>query len=273
MTDRSVPTTPDAASPTRPAATVLLLRDADVLEVLMLRRHARSGFAASAWVFPGGVVDAADTTLPEVSWTGIDPAALAEGFKLDAAATLGMYAAAVRETFEEAGVLLAHHRNGRPIDVPAADLAAMRADLNDRTVDADWSGFLLRHDLVLDLSAMTYWLRWVTPIQEPKRYDTCFFLAHCPPDANPQADAVETTQARWVNPAAALADDEFPMIFPTQRTMEWMATHDTAADLIMAAQAQPVIQPLQPHIFVDADGRYTGILLPSDEGYPHEVYS
>lgn len=279
MTDRRpVPSTPAEAPPTRPAATVLLLRDAidgdgDGMEVLMLRRHARSGFAASAWVFPGGVVDASDATLPDTAWRGIDPEALAERFALTPTETLAMHAAAVRETFEEAGVLLATSPDGGPVNVPADALAAMRHDLNDRTVTADWAGFLDRHGVVLDLSTMTYWLRWVTPIQEPKRYDTSFFLARVPDGAQPRHDSVETTETQWVNPRAATAPDSgFEVIFPTWKTLKWMTGHDSVDALIAAAADAPAVTPIQPHILIGDDGAYTGILMPDDDGYPTEVY-
>lgn len=272
MADRTVPTTPAEAPPTRPAATVLLLRDrpsGDGMEVLMLRRHARSGFAARAWVFPGGVVDAMDADLPDGCWTGIDPEVLAERFGLSVRETFAMYAAAVRETFEEAGVLLA--AGGVPTSVDPDALAAMRRDLNDRTVAADWHGFLQRHGIVLDLGAMTYWLRWVTPIQEPKRYDTCFFLAHLPLGAEPAHDEVETTETCWVDPSAL--EEGFEVIFPTWTTLQWMAGHGDAASLMAHAAAQERVVPVQPHIVTDDEGRYTGILMPDDDAYPHEVYA
>ncbi|WP_157965544.1 NUDIX hydrolase [Euzebya rosea] len=276
MTSRPAPvTTPAEAPPTRPAATVLLLRQhpRHGMQVLMLRRHARSGFAASAWVFPGGVVDEGDGTLPEGTWTGIDPDALADRFGLSPTETLAMHAAAVRETFEEAGVLLAMHADGRPADVPADELAGMRDALNDRTVDADWHGFLQRHSLVLDLSAMTYWLRWVTPIQEPKRYDTCFFLAPVPAGAEPAHDRVETTECRWVTPSDIAAGDELPVIFPTWKTLVWMAEHGTVEALLDAAAGQGEVAPIQPHIQVDGNGSYSAIFLPDDDDYPHELYA
>ncbi len=273
MAERTVPTTPAEAPPTRPAATVLLLRDAASggMEVLMLRRHARSGFAARAWVFPGGVVDPMDADLPAGCWSGIDPEALAERFDLSSRETFAMYAAAVRETFEEAGVLLATDRDGGPPDVPADALAAMRRDLNDREVEADWHGFLVRHGLVLDLGAMTYWLRWVTPIQEPKRYDTAFFLARLPAGAEPAHDEVETTETCWVDPSAL--EEGFEVIFPTWKTLQWMAGHPSVDALVDHAAGQAQVPPVQPHILVDDDGAYTGILLPDDDAYPHEVYA
>src|SRR3712207_1203169 len=101
---------PPPAAPVEPwpAATVILARDAAEggLEVFMVRRHGRSGFAASAWVFPGGTVDAADRTLGPDRWRGIAPAAMAERFRLAPDGVLGVHVAAARELFEEAGVLL-----------------------------------------------------------------------------------------------------------------------------------------------------------------------
>lgn len=154
----------------RMAATVILVRDGeDGSEVCLLRRHRRSGFAADAWVFPGGVVDDADRRLERRLWDGIEPHRLTQRFGLSADLVLGLHVAAVRETWEEAGVLLARGRAGHPDGAPGP---AARTDLRR---------WLHDRGLVLDLGALEYWSRWVTPRAEPRRYDACFFLAAAPP--------------------------------------------------------------------------------------------
>ncbi|MEE8601909.1 NUDIX hydrolase [Euzebya tangerina] len=265
--------TPDQAVATRDAATIVLLRDTDEgPEVLLLRRHARSGFAASLWVFPGGVVDRADAHLDPAHWTGIDPESLTDRFDMPAETVLGMYVAGVRETFEEAGVLLAHHRDGRTPDTTTPAFTRMRAQMNDRAVDADWAGFLREHDLVLDLDALTYLSRWITPIQEPRRYDTCFFVAHLPEGATASADNVETTEERWIRPADAIAADDVPMIFPTIRTLRDLQHAPTASAAVSAAATQPEVMVVQPHMELDARGSFVRILTASDADFPHELY-
>jgi 8-oxo-dGTP pyrophosphatase MutT (NUDIX family) len=274
------PTTPADAPPTRLAATVVLVRDAPAgPEVLMLRRHAKAGFAASLWVFPGGVVDPGDGLVGPDCWSGIDPEALASTFDLPAERVLAAHVAAVREMFEEAGVLLAQHADGRLPDVSAAALQALRRDLNDRSVTVDLDAFLREHELVLDLGAVTYWSRWVTPIQEPRRYDTCFFLARVPDGAVASHDAIETTDARWVTPQQGLDDPGVEMIFPTIRTLEELAAVEgpagqpADADAIVSHAAdRPPVTPIQPHILTDDDGAFVGIVLPDDPRFPHELY-
>ncbi len=273
MEPRTIPTRPDEAPEPRSAATIVLLREGEgVPEVLMLRRHARSGFAASAWVFPGGVMDPQDAQVPAHRWSGIDPDALTSTFGVDADRVLALHVAAVRETFEEAGVMLATHPDGRPFDTDAPDVVAARVAANERGSTFDWLAFLEDHDLVLDLGAVTLLSRWITPIQEPRRYDTFFFVARLPAGAQASADNVETTESRWVTPQQAFDDDTFFMIFPTIRTLEGVARSRTVADVIAAARAQEAVHPVQPHILMDADGRYTDIVLPDDDRYPHEVY-
>lgn len=271
-----VPTSPAEAPPTRLAATVVLLRDgqdAAAAEVLMLRRHAAAGFAASVWVFPGGIVDPGDAAVDPGHWFGIDPDALAARFGLPTTDVLAAHVAAVRETFEESGILLATHRDGTEPDVTADDYTTLRRRLNDRADTVDFGGFLSEHDLVLDLSGVTYWSRWITPIQEPRRYDTCFFITRVPPGATASHDAVETTEARWLTPRQALDDEAFPMIFPTVRTLEGLAELGSAARVLAHARSSDrTVESIQPHILTAEDGSYTGIILPDDERYPHEIY-
>ncbi|WP_370326385.1 NUDIX domain-containing protein [Euzebya sp.] len=265
---------PEGPSP-RPAATIVLMREADTppFEVLLLRRHARSGFAASAWVFPGGVVDAADADLDDALWSGIDPEVLAGRFDLPAADVLALHVAAVRETFEEAGVLLAHRRDGEPVDVTAAPFVEVRRTLNDRTVDesdraVDWPAFLREQDLVLDLGAVTYLSRWITPVQEPRRYDTSFFVARMPAGVTAAADNVEMTESRWLTPRQALDDDGTQVIFPTEKTLELLAGFESPDAVVAHATAQEVVDVIQPHILVRDDGSYEAIVLPDDPRHP-----
>jgi 8-oxo-dGTP pyrophosphatase MutT (NUDIX family) len=267
-----VPTSPAEAAVPRAAATVVLLRDAGGgPEVLLLRRHSRAGFMPSAWVFPGGILDPGDADVPDRTWTGIDPAALAPRFGLSPAEVLAHHVAAVRETFEEAGVLLATHADGRRPDVGGEAFTTARHVLNDRADHLDWGAFCAAQDLVMDLGAFTYLAHWITPIQEPRRYDTRFFVAALPEGAVAAQDDVETTDARWIRPADALADPDVWMIFPAERTLERLAGAATAAEAIADARALESIAAVQPHMVFTDEGE-VDIIHPDDPRYPHDLY-
>lgn len=264
--------------PARPraAATVLLLRDADAgPEVLMLRRHARSGFAANAWVFPGGTVDEADCALHPAHWTGVDPTVLTGRFDADPALVLGFHVAAVREAFEEAGLLLARHPDGTDPDIDAPDYVRMRSALGDRSTPADFNGWLAEEDLVLDLGLLVYLSRWVTPVMEKRRFDTCFFLARAPEHQVARHDAVETTDQRWITAAEALEraqGEDFVLFPPTLHTLRELAGYSAVDAWLDHAGGQQRIPRIQPHIEL-LDGGGWRALLPDDEDFPHDLYA
>lgn len=259
-------------APLRDAATVLVLRDAPAgaaPEVLLLRRHARSGFAARAWVFPGGVVDPADTTLDPSCWRGADPVALAPLLGRTPEEALGMCVAAVRETFEEAGLLFAARPDGASIDLGDDDVVAVR---RAPTGFHDW---LRGGGAVLDLGALTPYSRWRTPTEEPRRYDTIFFTAVAPEGQVADHDRVETTQSRWVTAADALAAydrDELPLIFPTHATLAELADLGDLGAIRAAVPPGTRLRPLQPHAVLDDEGRIAAIIHPDDVAYPSELY-
>src|SRR5438045_1846059 len=156
--------------PIRDAATVVLLRDGAIgIETWMLTRSREMVFAAGKTVFPGGRVDDADGDLPFADNTDDDIAELAERFRTDPDAARRLVGAAVRETYEETGVLLT---------IPRADLAASRSDVEDGRVA--FGDLLREHGLAVDGSCLRPWSRWVTPPGESRRYDTRFFIAALP---------------------------------------------------------------------------------------------
>lgn len=266
----------------RDAATVILLREAPgegPPEVLLLRRHARSGFAATAWVFPGGTVDPADLRLPPAYWDGLDPAAAAPVVGRDPEVTLGLFVAAVRETFEEAGLLLARHADGRAVDLHDPEVVRLRRTLAERPrqteVAVAFDAWVVETGLVLDLGALTPLSRWITPQQEPRRYDTIFFLARAPGGQIAAHDQVETTESRWLTAADALsahAEGEFRLVYPTIHTLEELAGFSDTPTLLSAAVARERLRPLQPHLVVDERGKVTGILHPDDPHFPWNLY-
>lgn len=264
------------AAALRDAATVILLREAEgAPEVLLLRRHARSGFAARAWVFPGGVADPADRRPPAAVGGGVDVERLSALLGRPPDVALGLAVAAVRETFEEAGILLAAGPGGAPPDLSDPELVRMRRALGERAPGrADFNAWLAEARLVLDLGALVPFSRWRTPAAEPRRYDTIFFLARAPEGQVAEHDTVETTGLRWTSAADALAAaerGELALIYPTLRTLEALAVFDDL-DTLLAAAPTTRLRPLQPHAVTDADGRVVAILHPDDPAYPWERY-
>jgi 8-oxo-dGTP pyrophosphatase MutT (NUDIX family) len=226
------------------AATVLLLREGtDGMEVFLLERHVQSDFAGGAYAFPGGKVDAQDGVLPEDRWAGVDPHRVVDALGARSPEhAVGLLVAAVRETFEEAGPLLAHHADGRP--VTAEDLASepfreARRRLAARGEPWDWAPWLAEQDLVLDLGALVPFARWATPHGMHKRFDARFLAVALPPEQEAALghDDVETTDSVWRRPEDALAAaerGEVVIIFPTRRTLQALAERGDVEGVVSA---------------------------------------
>ncbi len=269
------------------AVTVILVRDAPhagaatiagagPLEVLLLERHGASAFAPGALVFPGGKLDATDAALPDVRVRWTTPQAWAPRLGLrEPTEARAMLVAAVRETFEEAGVLLARHADGASLaerGVPAEGLAELRQRMAARDGAHDWAGWLAEHDLVLDLDALAMWSWWVTPKGLHRRFDTRFLIAALPSGQVASHDAVETTAMRWTTPSDALAAHAagvLHVIYPTRCTLAQLATHATAADAVRAARDGRVdLRRIEPTV-VHIDG--TPMVQHPDGGEPAAV--
>lgn len=232
----------------RPAATVVVLRGgSSEPEVLLLLRSRRVGFFPGAWVFPGGRVDPDDSLVPA---RGQVPGLPEDG--------RAWAVAAVRECFEETGVWLG---DGQPPDDLRAGLLARRARLSD--VPA----------LVADLAALRLWSWWVTPEDEPRRFDTRFFVAALPPGAacDVRPDGEETVAAQWVPVRQALAEcalDGRFMAPPTFRTLEELASCSSPAQVLAHAERRSV-RPVCPVLRRDLPGTDGwGVLLPGDPEHP-----
>lgn len=214
----------------RQAATVLLLRESGgTLEVLMVHRAAAVAFMGGLWVFPGGRLEPGDHSPRALA--RIPPDAVRscgerlrslEGARLPAELALGLHVAACRETFEEAGVLLARDASGRPCDPVLVESLQSRRVAGDAEPPS-FLGMLEEHDLFLDIAPLVYWSHWVTPSLEPKRYDTRFFVVPVPEGQAAQADFSELTEHAWINPATAaeaLERGEIAVPPPTLLTLE-----------------------------------------------------
>jgi recombination protein RecT len=209
----------------RPAATILLLRDgAQGVEVLMTRRSASASFAPGAYVFPGGTIDAADAQSHAL--------AARRPAQKDEALTSAI--AAIRESFEELGVLLARHSDGRWAD--ASDIAAL-----DR--HAPFAAQCRERGLVLAADEVHVLARWITDRDLPRRFDVSFLIARMPQGQSPVADEAEQFEPVWVRPADALERHQagtFFMIFPTIRTLERLAKYADVDALMRDCGEQPL---------------------------------
>ena len=249
----------------RPAATVVLVRPSGRdFEILLLKRHARSGFMANAYVFPGGRVDEDDGASGVFErLAGVDLGRLGArmGLEDSGAGVVAHLAASIRETFEEAGLLLASRR--RDGELPSGDvLAGWRAELNEGSLG--FEELLGREDLSLDGGALHYFAHWVTPSAEPKRYDTRFFLAAAPPAQEGEHDGRETTDTRWMTPRAALeahASREMMLAPPTWTVLGQLAALHSVEDALAWAAGQAV-ETIQPTLAME-DGCLV-IALPGD---------
>jgi 8-oxo-dGTP pyrophosphatase MutT (NUDIX family) len=279
------PSAVPASVPTRDAATVMLVRDGDgddgtgpALEVCMLRRHLNSDFVGGAYVFPGGKVDDDDRTADAgTECVGRSDAQASDMLGVDAGG-LAFWVAALRECFEEAGVLLAYSAGVGPggplIEVSDPEvrhrLAARRVELNSGAVD--FIGMCRAEGLRLAVDRVHYFSHWITPEPAPKRYDTRFFVTALPPGQVPVHDDHETTDTVWVRPAEALARaaaGEFDLIFPTMRNLEAISRFATSAELLAAAEAVEHVPTVLPRVVSDERG--FRILLPGDPGYDEAV--
>ncbi|HLK26290.1 MAG TPA: NUDIX hydrolase [Caulobacteraceae bacterium] len=247
---------PDGPVPVRPAATVLLLRDEPTFEVLMVKRHHQIDFASGALVFPGGKTAASDD---DPAW-----ADHALGWSETEAGQRPFRIAALREIYEEAGILIA--RDGAGV----AFCGDERAHDAREQIAKDDSAFLpLVRELgvSIDLTALTVFARWITPEFTPKRFDTWFYLARADSEQLAICDGWETVDAEWIAPAEALrlADaGQRTVIFPTRMNLQLLAEASSAADAIARAKARRLVTVL-PVVERRDSGRF--LVIPADAGY------
>ena len=254
---------PDPSSSPEPrlAATVMFVRDGvSGVEVFMLRRVATMAFAPRMMVFPGGGVDPrdADEGLP---WAGPSPAQWADLLRVDEPRARELVAAAVREVFEECGVLLAGPTPDSVVEDPDSDhWREQRRRLLDR--EASLSQVLQEHGLLLRSDLLGYRAHWVTPVFEARRYDTRFFTAAVPAGHRADDRTTEADLADWVRPAELLRaweSGQALMLPPTVVAVEEVAAASSAAGFIAE---QPVIETVQPELVDTGDGVVLRATLP-----------
>lgn len=258
----------EEAAPARDASTVVLLRDGrEGLEAYLLRRVATMAFAAGMYVYPGGRVDPRDAELPVNAWDGPPADDWAGILHADAAVARALVCAAVRETFEESGVLLAGEHAGEVVaDTTGDDWETERQALIDRSLS--FASLLERRGLVVRADLLRPWAHWITPEAEPRRYDTRFFVAALPEGQRTRDVGGEADQVVWLRPQEALrrmADGDMFMMPPTAYTLAEFSGYDTV-DEVLEAGSRRDVKTVLPKIVVDADE--TRLLLPHEEGYP-----
>jgi 8-oxo-dGTP pyrophosphatase MutT (NUDIX family) len=260
---------PTEAGVARPASTILLLRDGvggDSVEVFMMVRHYEIDFASGALVFPGGSVDAGDQDIVD------QPELYAGSDGLDVAMR-NFRIAAIRETFEESGILLARRRGSSQLieAARATEIAAsQRAPLCAGEVS--FAQILVVHDLVLALDLLVPYAHWITPEKMPKRFDTWFFLAAAPPEQVGAHDGKESTDSIWISPREALEGGDsgrFKLPFPTTRNLIRLGKQGSVAAALGDARQRPIVT-VMPVMIRDGDKRQ--LRIPAEAGYDGELF-
>jgi len=227
----------------RLASTVVLLRPP--FEVYLLRRVASMAFAASMYVFPGGAVDPRDETV-QPRWAGPSPADWARRLRQDEATARAIVCAAVREVFEESGVLLAGPDDRTVVDdVSGPAWEAARVALLAR--ETGFAELLAGEGLVLRSDLLVPWSRWITPEFEPRRYDTYFFLASLPAGQLTRHVGGEADETVWCTPADAV-DGRFTMLPPTFATLHQIAECDSIPAAVAAAADRDPSDAVRPSV-------------------------
>jgi len=248
-----------------PAATVTLVRDgAQGLEVLMMKRNMQSAFVPGRYLFPGGSVDPGDGLADIYAHcTGLTDETASSRLGLESGG-LAYWVAAIRESFEESGLLLAHSENGVPIShEQAAELAQHRKAV--ATGQLAFDTLLRDAGLNLEVASLVYFAHWITPRGSPRRYDTRFFVAHAPAGQEPVHDNEEMTESVWISPPEAVErhrTGKFKLMTPTIHTLRQFAEYATADALLAGMRALPDVPTIAPRI--SKDGRR---LMPGEAGY------
>jgi 8-oxo-dGTP pyrophosphatase MutT (NUDIX family) len=247
---------PDQPVPIKPAATILLVRDEPAFEVLMVKRHHQIDFASGALVFPGGKTHDGDH---DPDWAGH-----ATGWDAVAADERPLRIAAIREVYEEAGVLLARDAAGGVFHGDERCGPAREAVAKD---ERSFLGLVAELGVKIDLTALTTFARWITPAMMHKRFDTWFYLAEATSQQLAVCDGWETVDAEWIAPAEAIrlaAAGERTVIFPTRMNLQLLAEASGGADAIARAETRELVV-VEPKV-VERNGERV-LEIPTNAGY------
>lgn len=262
------------------AATVVLVRDSSrgPYEIFLMRRHRDQDFMGGAYVFPGGRLEEGDLD-PELlscvaGLSAVEARERLQERDLSVEKALGLFFAALRETFEEAGVLLARSLSGELLDLRDGETAGRFAGYRLQSHENRLSlrELARRENLVFTLDHLCPYSHWITPEVESRRFDTRFFLARHPRGQLPVHDTIEMTKSVWMTPAAALEQYEAGRILlmpPTLKTIEELDRFGTSDELFACAGSKR-IHPFLPQAFVSGD--LYGIRLPYDPEYTISAY-
>jgi len=262
------------------SATVILARDAPEgqFQVLLMRRHRAQDFMGGAYVFPGGRLDEGDChpglVLHARGPTPSEAKRLLQEDDLAETVALGLFFTALRETFEEAGVLLARDESGKPMDfgqgVTAGRFASYRLQLHEGRISL--LGLAEKEKITYALDHLIPYAHWITPEVEARRFNTRFLLARHPAGQFPVHDTIEMTRCLWLSPASALAQHGERAILlmpPTLKTIEELNAFRTVDELFEASRSR-TIHPILPQAFTFPGG--FGVKLPHDPEYTIEDY-
>ena len=263
--------TPETHSVPKDSATVILVRRAQgkAPEAFLARRHASQSFMAGVYVFPGGQLETADADIALTKLISakddFHPDSLLQDGTLTREMALGFYICAIRETFEETGVLFARTKSGHQIDfgnaIIQARFATHRHSLNLGEITL--AEIIRQEELVLMPESLIPYSHWITPEIIPTRFSTRFFLAEFPHGQNAVTDSDELTSSMWVTPSDALqmyTAGKIAMMPPTLKTLEEMAEFTSLGELFTAAKNR-IIHPIMPQPMKD------GLMLPHDPEY------
>ena len=255
----------------RPAATIILARDSEHgIEVFMMKRTTEVTFAKGMHVFPGGGVDASDhATEMHRLCVGVDDARASAELGMQAGG-LAYWIAAIRECFEEAGLLIGYRDHPELMQFDAADaqkLTDLRLELAENKIS--FAQLLQREQLRAATDQLIYYSHWITTPGRPRRYDTRFFIAPAPAEQIAMHDNSETVAHLWVSPGEAIElfkRGEIDLMFPTIKTLESLTQFGRVEDLLRHARTKPQIAATTPHVSTARDGSIR-MLIQSDYAY------
>jgi len=257
----------------RAASTIMLLRNGRTgIEVLMVRRQLKSDFVGGAYVFPGGAVDSNDSA-GEICCAGLSDRSASAALGVDQDG-LAYWVAAIRECFEETGIMLAYDPTGSLLDLTDPSRITWLREQRRRVQAGElrFADIVRERGLILATDRVYYWAHWITPEEQPRRYDTRFFLASAPDGQEGIHDGDEVTESAWITPRAAIEKartGEWIVVLPTLYNLRLLSGFNSVAEAEVAARTRRPEPAILPRLVRGVTG--IRILLPGDTGYSTAV--